>query len=100
MLHRGHTLGIPGDWIPRIIAAPVPIAPFLFAAGALQYPAAKFLLALPIGRISLYIILSYLGGRFGTQVTSSIVAHGGPVTVGIVLAPVAAAALIYYIRGP
>ncbi len=73
--------------------------PFLFAAGALQYPAAKFLLALLLGRISRYMILSYLGGRYGTQVISFVVAHGHPVTVGIILAVVGAAALIYYFWG-
>jgi membrane protein YqaA with SNARE-associated domain len=86
--------------IPALLPPPIPMMPFLFAAGALQYPAAKFLLALLLGRISRYMILSYLGGRYGTQVISFVVAHGHPVTVGIILAVVGAAALIYYFWGP
>ena len=46
--------------IPAVLPPPVPMVPFLLAAGAMQYPARKFLAALALGRISRYLILSYL----------------------------------------
>ena len=43
--------------IPALLPPPVPMVPFLFAAGAMQYPVRKFLVALTLGRISRYMIL-------------------------------------------
>src|ERR1700730_7975680 len=49
-----------GFWsvaIPAILPPPVPMTAFLLAAGALQYPIKKFLLALSIGRFLRYSVL-------------------------------------------
>jgi membrane protein YqaA with SNARE-associated domain len=82
--------------IPAFLPPPVPMVPFLLAAGAMQYPAKKFLLALTLGRISRYLVLGYLAARYGRQIIAFIAKHGHPVVVGIILLLIAAAAAGYY----
>lgn len=82
--------------IPAILPPPVPMLPFLLAAGAMQYPARKFLAALALGRISRYLILAYLASRYGRQIIAFIAEDGHPVIVAIVLALVAAATAVSY----
>ena len=78
--------------IPAFLPPPMPMVPFLLAAGAMQYPARKFLVALTLGRISRYMALGYLAARYGRQIIAFIAKHGHPVVVGILLLLVAAAA--------
>jgi membrane protein YqaA with SNARE-associated domain len=85
--------------IPALLPPPVPMVPFLFAAGAMQYPVRKFLVALTLGRLSRYMILAYLAARYGRRIIGFIAGHGHPVLVGIVLILVAAAAAVFYFRG-
>jgi membrane protein YqaA with SNARE-associated domain len=47
---------------------PVPIVPFLIAAGALKYPKEKFLTALALGRSIRYFLIAYLGSLYGRTV--------------------------------
>jgi len=82
--------------IPAFLPPPVPMVPFLLAAGAMQYPAKKFLLALTLGRISRYLVLGYLAARYGRQILAFIAKHGHPVVVGIILLLIAVAAAGYY----
>jgi membrane protein YqaA with SNARE-associated domain len=82
--------------IPAFLPPPVPMVPFLLAAGAMQYPAKKFLLALTLGRISRYLVLGYLAARYGRQIIAFIAKHGHPVVVGVILLLIAAAAAGYY----
>jgi membrane protein YqaA with SNARE-associated domain len=82
--------------IPAFLPPPVPMVPFLLAAGAMQYPARKFLVALTLGRISRYMVLGYLAARYGRQIIAFIAKHGHPVVVGVVLLLIAVAALGYY----
>jgi membrane protein YqaA with SNARE-associated domain len=82
--------------IPALLPPPVPMVPFLFAAGAMQYPARKFLAALMAGRISRYLILSYMAARYGRQIIAFIVAHGHPATLAVVLALLTAVGVAFY----
>lgn len=82
--------------IPAFLPPPVPMVPFLLAAGAMQYPARKFLVALTLGRSSRYMAIAYLAARYGRQIIAFIAKHGHPVVVGIVLLLIAAAASGYY----
>lgn len=82
--------------IPALLPPPVPMVPFLLAAGAMQYPARKFLVALTLGRISRYMVLAYLAARYGRQIIAFIAKHGHPVAVGIILLVIATAAAGYY----
>jgi membrane protein YqaA with SNARE-associated domain len=85
--------------IPALLPPPMPMVPFLLAAGAMQYPAKKFLVALTLGRISRYMILAYLAARYGRQIIAFFAAHGHPVVVAILLLLIATAAVLYYFWG-
>ena len=85
--------------IPALLPPPVPMVPFLFAAGAMQYPLKKFLIALTLGRFSRYMIMAYLAARYGRQIIGFIVGNGHPVTVAIVLVLVTTAAAVFYFWG-
>lgn len=85
--------------IPALLPPPVPMVPFLFAAGAMQYPVKKFLVALTLGRISRYMILAYLAARYGRQIIAFSSGHGHPVAVAILLLLIATAVVLYYFWG-
>jgi membrane protein YqaA with SNARE-associated domain len=85
--------------IPALLPPPVPMVPFLFAAGAMQYPVRKFLVALALGRISRYMILAYLAARYGRQIIAFIGKHGHPIVVAAILLVAVTAALVYYFWG-
>jgi len=85
--------------IPALLPPPVPMVPFLFAAGAMQYPVRKFLVALAFGRACRYLLLAYLAARYGRQIIAFAAAHGHPVIVGIILLLIATAAVVYYFWG-
>lgn len=85
--------------IPALLPPPMPMVPFLLAAGAMQYPVRKFLLALTLGRISRYMLLAYLAALYGRQIIAFIAAHGHPVVVAILVLLVATAAALYYFWG-
>lgn len=82
--------------IPAVLPPPVPMVPFLLAAGAMQYPARKFLAALALGRISRYLILSYLASLYGRQIIEFLADHGHPAVVAIVMLLLAVAAATFY----
>jgi membrane protein YqaA with SNARE-associated domain len=82
--------------IPALLPPPVPMVPFLFAAGAMQYPVRKFLAALTLGRISRYVILAYLAASYGRQIIAFIAEHGHPVIVGVIVVLIATAAVVFY----
>ncbi len=85
--------------IPAMLPPPVPLVPFLLAAGAMQYSAKKFLLAMTLGRIVRYMLLAYLAARYGRKLLPFLLKHGHPVVVGVV-ALIAAVVLAYIvIRG-
>lgn len=85
--------------IPALLPPPMPMVPFLLAAGALQYPVREFLVALSLGRISRYMILAYLAKRYGRQLIAVIAKHGHPMVIAIILSLVAAVAVTYYFWG-
>jgi membrane protein YqaA with SNARE-associated domain len=84
--------------IPALLPPPMPMVPFLFAAGALQYPVKKFLIALTLGRLARYAILAYLGARYGRQILSLVTEHVDPVVVASIVAAMIAGGLVLYFR--
>jgi len=82
--------------VPAVLPPPVPMVPFLLAAGVMQYPARKFLAALALGRILRYVLLSYLAAQYGRQIIVFVAAHAHPVTLEIILSLLAGAALAAY----
>ncbi len=94
-----------GEWgfgavaIPALLPPPMPMTPFLFAAGAMQYPARKFLAALALGRVTRYVLLAYLSARYGQQIIAFIEAHGHPALLtflGLLLVAGCVAFLFFY----
>ena len=82
--------------IPALLPPPVPMLPFLFAAGSMQYPARKFLFALTLGRIVRYTLLAFLAARYGREILAFIAKHGHPV-LWIVIGLIATAAAVLFV---
>lgn len=78
---------------------PIPIVPFLIAAGAMKYPRRKFLAALAIGRSVRYTVVAYLGSIYGRRVFHWLGRYYQPVMYTlIVLAVVGGLVGLYYWR--
>jgi membrane protein YqaA with SNARE-associated domain len=95
-----------GQWgfgtiaIAALLPPPVPLVPFLFAAGAMQYSAKKFLVAMTLGRIVRYSLLAFLAARYGRQVLTVLLQHGHPVLIAVVglIIAVLAALIFTFVR--
>ena len=61
--------------IPALLPPPLPMVPFLIAAGATQYPRNKFLAALILGRAVRYTILGLLAAFYGRAIFASFSRH-------------------------
>lgn len=82
--------------VPALLPPPVPMVPFVLAAGATKYPLMKFLAALTLGRIVRYSVLALLAARYGRQIISYMRHHGHPVVLAIV-GLVAIAAVVFVV---
>jgi membrane protein DedA with SNARE-associated domain len=81
--------------IPALLPPPVPMVPFVLAAGAAQYPVGKFIASLTLGRATRYAILAYLGAHFGEQILGSLKYLWHP--VGLAVIGVSIAAMIVFV---
>ncbi len=70
--------------IPAILPPPFPIVPMLLAAGAMQYPTKKFLLALAVGRGIRFTILAYLGYHYGRHIVKFFAEYYWPVLIALI----------------
>jgi membrane protein YqaA with SNARE-associated domain len=84
--------------IPALLPPPMPLVPFLLAAGAMQYSVKKFLAAMALGRIVRYTILAYLAARYGRKMLPYLLQHGHPVLVAVV-GLVVTAVTVYFLIG-
>ena len=86
-------------FMSALLPPPFPTVPFLAGAGALNYPARKFIAALGIARLLRFAAVSYLASIYGERVLQSIAnAHLDlPVILALVALVVGASALTYYI---
>ena len=82
--------------IPTLLPPPMPLVPFLLAAGAMQYSAKKFLLAMALGRIARYTILAYLAARYGRRMLPFLLQHGHPV-LAVFAGVIVTGALVYFV---
>jgi len=92
-----------GFWsvfLSSLAPPPVPTAAFIAAAGALQYPQKKFLLALSSGRVLRFSIAAWVASRYGTQIFRFFARYYEPALWTLVSLAVAGglAALIYWRR--
>ncbi|MGA8034421.1 MAG: VTT domain-containing protein [Candidatus Acidiferrales bacterium] len=62
--------------VPALLPPPMPMVPFVIAAGAMKYPTPKFLAAITLGRAVRYTILAYLGAKYGRKIFAVVLAHG------------------------
>ena len=83
--------------IPALLPPPVPMVPFLFAAGAMQYPMRKFLFALTVGRIVRYTLLAFLAARYGRQILAFISQHAHPALFIVVGLIATVAAVLFFV---
>jgi len=77
-----------GFWavfVPALLPPPVPFVPFLLAAGALQYPRNKFLVALSSGRLVRYSVLGLLAHIYGKQIIGFIAHYKKPVLISFLV---------------
>jgi membrane protein YqaA with SNARE-associated domain len=86
-----------GFWsiaIAALLPPPVPMVPFVIAAGATQYPTQKFLVALTVARAIRYTLLALLAARYGRLIIRFIthpahpgwyVAFGVAVIAGVII---------------
>ncbi|MGB6843989.1 MAG: hypothetical protein WBE09_03745, partial [Candidatus Acidiferrales bacterium] len=82
--------------IPAVLPPPVPMVPFVLAAGAMQYSVNKFLLAMIAGRSVRYCVLGYLSARYGRYMLRFITELPHPVVIiAIVLAVAATTAVVF-----
>jgi membrane protein YqaA with SNARE-associated domain len=82
--------------IPALLPPPMPMIPFVLAAGAAKYSLKKFLAALTLGRIVRYSVLALLAAHYGHEIISFMRNHGHPVFL-IVLGVVAIAVVVFLV---
>jgi membrane protein YqaA with SNARE-associated domain len=85
--------------IPALLPPPMPLVPFVLAAGAMQYSVNKFLLAMTLGRIVRYLVLAYLAARYGRKMLPLLLQHGHPVVAAVVGLAVTAVLVYFMFRG-
>jgi membrane protein YqaA with SNARE-associated domain len=83
--------------IPALLPPPVPMVPFLFAAGAMQYPVRKFLTALAIGRGGRYLMIAYFAARYGRRIVAFMARHGHPKVLVVVAIFLAVIGVAFYL---
>jgi membrane protein YqaA with SNARE-associated domain len=82
--------------VPALLPPPMPMVPFLLAAGALQYPVRKFLLAFTLGRFARYTLLAFLAALYGRHILAFVAQHGHPTLLIVVCLMVLAAAVLFF----
>lgn len=92
-----HRWGFGAIVTAALLPPPMPLVPFVFAAGAMQYSAKKFVVALSLGRLIRYSLLAFLAALYGRQMIRFISRNGHPSlpVIIVVLAAAATAVLIY-----
>lgn len=82
--------------LPALLPPPLPMVPFLLAAGSMQYPLRKFLFALTLGRMVRYTVLALLAALYGRQILGFIAEHSYP-ALFIIMSLVASAAVVLFL---
>lgn len=86
--------------IPAMLPPPMPMVPFVCAAGATQYSAGKFLAALALGRMVRYTALALLAAHYGRPMRAFIARNGHPVLwAAIGLIALAAGIYVFVLTG-
>lgn len=84
--------------VPALLPPPMPMVPFVIAAGALQYSPRKFLVAMSLGRAVRYGIFAYLGAVYGRKIFAVVLAHGEVTLYATIAVGVAATIILVVLR--
>jgi membrane protein YqaA with SNARE-associated domain len=93
-----------GFWsiaIAALLPPPVPLVPFVIAAGATQYSTQKFLIALTLGRAVRYTALALLAAHYGRRIAGYVTTRGHPyiyTTVGAIIIIGLIGAIVFTVR--
>ncbi|HTA53053.1 MAG TPA: VTT domain-containing protein, partial [Candidatus Acidoferrum sp.] len=79
--------------VPALLPPPIPLLPFVLAAGALQYSPYKFTTAIAVGRFARYTILGFLAARYGRGILKYLTSDGHVIVAAVVALLLAAAAV-------
>jgi membrane protein YqaA with SNARE-associated domain len=85
--------------IGTVCPPPIPIVPFLLAAGALRYPSRKFVTALALGRATRYILVAYFGSIYGGRILHWLGRYYRPVLYALIALAVAGGLVVFYYWG-
>jgi membrane protein YqaA with SNARE-associated domain len=83
--------------VPAILPPPIPLLPFVLAAGALQYSQYKFTAAMALGRMTRYTVLAFLAARYGRGILKYMSADGHWVIVTVVLLLLVATGVTFFL---
>ena len=84
--------------IPALMPPPVPMVPFVVAAGAAQYPVGKFIASLTLGRAIRYTILAFLGAHYGRQIVGALKHLWNPLSLVVIGLIIACVILFFVVR--
>jgi membrane protein YqaA with SNARE-associated domain len=100
-LAKGNTLferwGFSAIAIPAMLPPPVPMVPFVLAAGSMHYSAKKFLASLTLGRTIRYTLLAILAARYGRRMRALVSLHGHPIVVGVLGLVVTTMVILFFV---
>ena len=88
-------------FIAALMPPPVPLVPFVVAAGALEYPPRKFLTALGSGRAIRYFLVAFLASIYGREIIGATRKYYEPILwtfVGLVVVGGIAVAVYFWRR--
>lgn len=83
--------------VPAILPPPIPVVPFVVAAGATDYPTKRFLGAMTLGRIVRYGLLAYFANLYGRKIMSVFSQYGWPILYALIAFAVFSAVTGYVI---
>lgn len=70
--------------VPAILPPPIPVVPFVVAAGATDYPTKRFLGAMTLGRVVRYGLLAYFANLYGRKIMAIFSQYGWPIVYGLI----------------
>ena len=82
--------------VPALLPPPMPLVPFVVAAGTMRYSVKKFLAAMTLGRIVRYSILAYLSALYGRKMLRLIsrLGHSTILIIAAVVLSIAAGVIV------
>lgn len=70
--------------VPAVLPPPIPMVPFVLAAGATDYSSKRFVGAMTLGRVVRYGILAYFANLYGRKIIAIFSQYGWPILYGLI----------------